>query len=195
MNDKDLMQQIKNKYGAIIDAEAEKCPDISAAFVAALIAGESGGDPNARRFESKVFSDLAAVLCAQRPAYGSIGAEDLMAVCWPADKIGVHTGAQPSWGLREALQTLQHHATSWGLTQIMGYHALAEKYAIDDLLDPAKHLDHATEMVADFVIRFKTLDPADWFRCWNTGSPNGKTFDPFYVSNGINRMEIYKDLQ
>ena len=39
------------------------------------------------------------------------------------------------------------------------------------------------------------MEFAELFRCWNTGRPNGKTFDPNYVQNGLRRIEIYRRLQ
>jgi len=51
-------------------------------------------------------------------------------------------------------------------------------------------------MLNDFQRRFglSASDAAGFFRCWNTGSPTGKTFDPMYVPNGLSRMAIYEAL-
>jgi len=35
-----------------------------------------------------------------------------------------------------------------------------------------------------------TADFEPLFRCWNSGNPKGKTFDPQYVPNGLSRMKI-----
>ncbi len=88
-------------------------------------------------------------------------------------------------------------ATSWGLTQIMGYHMLGRPEPVEKLCDPAFHYRLAARMIEDFAARFR-LDPRrdfePLFRCWNTGRPDGKTFDPAYAENGMRRIEICRPL-
>lgn len=57
MTDAQLMQKIREQWGAAID-EALADSDIPAAFIAALIANETGGNPMATRFESGVYENL-----------------------------------------------------------------------------------------------------------------------------------------
>ena len=88
-------------------------------------------------------------------------------------------------------------ATSWGLTQIMGYHMLGRPEPVEKLCDPAFHYRMAVQMIEEFAVRFH-LDPQrDFealFRCWNTGRPDGKTFDPAYAEKGMRRIEICRQL-
>ena len=92
---------------------------------------------------------------------------------------------------------IRHLATSWGLTQIMGYHMLGRPEPVEKLCDPAFHYRVAARMVEEFAARFH-LDPQrDFealFHCWNTGRPDGKTYDPSYVQKGMRRIEICRQL-
>lgn len=92
---------------------------------------------------------------------------------------------------------LRRLATSWGLTQIMGYHMLGRPEPVEKLCEPAYHYRLAARMIEEFAARFH-LDPQrDFealFRCWNTGRPNGKTFDPAYAEKGMRRIEICRSL-
>ncbi|HXJ95039.1 MAG TPA: hypothetical protein VMT20_19535 [Terriglobia bacterium] len=88
-------------------------------------------------------------------------------------------------------------ATSWGLTQIMGYHMLGRPEPVETLCDPAFHYRMAARMIEEFAARFH-LDPQrDFealFHCWNTGRPDGKTFDPSYAEKGMRRIAICRQL-
>jgi hypothetical protein len=80
----------------------------------------------------------------------------------------------------------------------MGYHMLGRPEPVAKLCDPAYHYRIAAQMVEEFASRFH-LDPErDFealFRCWNTGRPDGKTYDPSYVQNGMRRIEICRQLK
>ena len=56
-----LMQLIHDQYGAAI-ATACASSSVPPAFLAALIANESGGNPNAQRFEPAMFLQIAQVM-------------------------------------------------------------------------------------------------------------------------------------
>lgn len=171
-----LMRRVRARWGANI-REACQYSSISPAFMAALIAVESGGDAKARRHEPAVFQKLRAVRDGALRNYGSMRAEDLAGA----------TDAQ-----------LKSLATSWGLTQIMGYHMLAWGKDPEALLDPIFNLDVATRLLGHFAQRYQ-LDLRQEFKellgCWNTGGPYGETHDPQYRSNGLARMEIYARLE
>jgi len=119
---------------------------------------------------------------------------------------GPPTGAasgEPSPGDgRPAIASLQDEAlrelaTSWGLTQIMGYHMVGRRGTVRDLIEPEFHYGVAVELLEEFAGRFELdlgSEFAAMFRCWNTGSPYGVTFDPNYVENGLRRMESYREL-
>ena len=188
-NAKLMMQQIHTKCGDAI-ARATAGTAIPPEFLAALIANESGGDSNAKRFESNVLLDLWAVLAGRKAAFGSIGAADLAGFL--TNSVSLLGGA--GGALRSAVQQLDGLATSWGLTQIMGYNALGRGVLPASLADPGTNLRIAVAMLREFVKRFSL--PQDdlteaLFRCWNTGHPSGVTADPNYVHNGLARIQLY----
>jgi transglycosylase-like protein with SLT domain len=149
-------------------------------FLAALVANESGGRADACRYEPIVYGALVKVQQGRKPRFGGFIREQL------ADKT-------PS--------ELRALASSWGLTQIMGYNAAARGVPVgftgEEARAPETNLALAVEMLTDFARRFR-LDLARDFQAllhtWNTGSPDGRTFDPEYVPRALKRMEIYRGL-
>lgn len=192
-----LMSKVKSECGEWIDA-AVKNTTIPDSFLAALTANESGGDVAAVRFEPQVFANLALVLIGRRANFGSIGAQDLESLCAPS-----HDGGVPLTFAQSSL-VLVNLASSWGPTQIMGYHALEGNYPLSDLPSLQKHYPRALQLLAAFRKQWGDKIPT-WdddpvaaatalFRCWNTGKPDGVTYDPLYVSHGLDRMTIYATL-
>ena len=196
MTDQELMQEIKLKYGALL-VSVSGSSSVPPGFLAGMIANESEGALNAKRFEPAVLSSLWQVLLGRKAAYGSIGRADLVAYIadLPAASVSV-----PDNFSRDAFQNLDSLASSWGLTQIMGYHVLehgcpAEHHG--DLQNAEVSLKATIWMLAKFAAEFSLdlgTDFEDLLRCWNTGRPDGKTFDPAYVSNAMNRKAIYEAL-
>ena len=198
MSDLDLMKQVFVKANGGTIRAACRASSIPENFLAALVAGESGGDFNAKRFEPAVLSHLWEVCVGRKAAFGSIGGRDLLLYVMPKSVSELRadgaTTATISDALAVAMQRLDSLATSWGLTQIMGYHVLEVGKTVDMLRTPDGNLNFAIAMLTRFAARFHldvTEDFGDLFRCWNTGQPDGKTFDPDYVVNGINRMSIW----
>jgi hypothetical protein len=196
MSDQALMQSIKEKWGAAI-ATTCAMSNVPPAFLAALIAGESGGNENAKRFEPRVLSALWEVLLGRKAAYGSISTRHLI-------QFVANTPAIPSVTPQslpaDALQRLDSLATSWGLTQIMGYEVLDPVLSagfLGNLQSPASELPITLRMLAQFAEHFAldvTKNFSEMFDCWNTGRPHSATFDPQYIPNGIARMAIYEAL-
>lgn len=191
MTDPELMQSIKENYGAAIAAAANNCT-VPAAFFAALTANESGGNPNAKRFEASVLASLWQVLLGRKTAYGSIKTSDLVRYLTGVEDL-TFASALP----RDALNRFDALATSWGLTQILGYNTFPIAMTIEELQTPDGNLACATHMLAAFCVDFR-LDPTKdfepMFRCWNGGHPTAQTFDPEYVPNGLKRMAIWNAL-
>lgn len=187
MTDQELMQSIKTKWGALLDS-ACKTSNVQPAFLAALVANESAGNPDAKRFEPGVLAQLFAVLLNRKAFFGSIARENIIAF-----------GQQVSSTLNmQMIVALDQLSTSWGLVQIMGYEAIAYHTAgVAALQSPVPEMTVATRMLADFAAR-KSLDLAkdvsQLFDCWNTGRPHAPTADPQYIPNGLRRMELYKAL-
>jgi len=193
MTDLDLMQDIKTRFGTAI-AAACAVSSVPPAFVAALIANESSGNENAKRFERSVLASLWEVLLGRAAAYGSIKRLDLVAYVMG---VTLPTVNAPANLPANAFQRVDALATSWGLTQIMGYHAIEFDLTIDSLISPGEGLNVATHMLAKFAAQFQldvTKDFEAMLRCWNGGHPTAQTFDPNYVPKGLARMALWTTL-
>jgi hypothetical protein len=184
----ELMRQISKTMGDAI-VSAFKASAIPTAFIAALVANESGGNPVASRFEAAAFADLALTFAGFKPAFGSIATQELETIM---------AGLAPA----QVIMKLRNFTTSWGPTQIMGYQSIARHYPLSELTQISTHFKHTAELLAGFVAEWKlpivTAMPretlAALFRCWNTGRPDGFTTDPEYLSKGFSRMMIYQNL-
>jgi hypothetical protein len=195
VTDAELMAEIRTKWGALI-AQVCHTSSVPPAFLAALIAGESGGDPNAKRFEPGVLASLWEVLLGRKTSFGSIGRTQLLTYAQTGSPVIPCT-------LDYSLQRLDGLATSWGLTQIMGYNAVNHMFSpgvvakAEVLADPGANMEQTITMLAAFAHEFDldlATEAADLLRCWNTGRPNGQTADPRYVDNGLARMKLYSYL-
>jgi hypothetical protein len=188
--------------------EACRTSSVPAEFLGALTANESGGDPAAVRFEPSVYRHLKAVAAGERPRYGGIGAEalgeELAEVLHP--KTGefhaqflnsLFIPGQASELSRLADEALRELASSWGFVQIMGFHVIGRHGTVRDLLEPRFHYHLANQLLAEFAESYQldlSREFEEMFRCWNSGRPDGRTWDPAYVENGLMRMEIYRVL-
>ena len=89
-------------------------------------------------------------------------------------------------------QKLRELATSYGLTQIMGYHCLELGCSIGDLKGEF-HLLWAVAYIRDHYgkqIRKKNWEAS--FRMHNTGRVDGTTARKDYVEKGLARMQYYR---
>lgn len=195
-----LMTEIRDEWGSII-AWVCRNSSVSPAFLAALIAEESGGKPDEKRFEPGVLHALWEVLLGREEAYGSIGRGDLLLYVLPKSVPAISNDLAAVITLfSAAFHRVDNLATSWGLTQVMGYHVLEGSFGLqstDDLILPSRQLPVTLRLLAQFAIHFKLNLAADYgalFTCWNTGRPDGKTADPEYASRGLARMQIYAQL-
>jgi len=202
-----LMEMIHAKYGELLAAVVQSS-SVKPEFLAALIANESGGDPNAKRFEPGVFAALGEVLLGYKASYGSIGAEDLLLFAVPAPVSSDGPGDDRAEG--DALSAARHVftgqvqrmaslATSFGLTQVMGYESIAfHTNGVEALQNPLSSLVITVKMLSQFASRFGldlSKDFSAAFTCWNTGRPHSPTADPQYVPRGLERLQIYQHLQ
>ena len=188
-----LLTNIKTAWGTAI-TEACKTSSVPETFLAALVANESGGKSNAKRFESAVLVSLWQVLLGRKTAYGSIQRADLVSYVTGLSAI---PAVAPSMVRADTYQRLDALASSWGLTQIMGYHMIGTSHDVEDLVDCDVAFQQTLRMLAAFAQEFSldvTKDFEEMFRCWNTGRPDGQTFDPAYVNNGLVRMAIWTSL-
>jgi hypothetical protein len=179
-----LMQRIKSSWHAEIEAAIDGTI-IPEAFLGALIANESAGNAKAERFEPVVFAQLAEVLLGTRMEYNGLTKAALLVYIERSD-------------FTDSLRNLAELATSRNLTQIMGWHfpALSEPMPGETLL-AAIYLNMTVKLLTiaanDFELDL-SKDFPQLLRCWNTGRPDGKTYDPQYVPNALKRMAIYGTL-
>jgi hypothetical protein len=203
-----LVQRVFERCSEVI-AQACARSSVPAEFLGALAANESGGYGDATRFEPAVYRHLLAVSEGKSPSYGSINVtrlDDEVAELLPANDAALHARYMTrgfaelhSPELQHATDdALRHLATSWGYTQIMGYHMVGRQGSVHQLLDPRYHFRMAIWLLSEFAVDYQ-LDVArdfeEMFRCWNTGRPHGRTYDPQYVENGLRRMQIYRQLR
>lgn len=189
------MTLIRTKWGAQI---AGACAGtlVPESFLAGLVANETGGDATKTRFEPSNFAEMCEVVAGKRAHFQKLGAQDLI-----GDGV---------FSLRAGLNVLAAYATSWGLTQIMGYQTIPFHRFVTMLEDPAEHLKFAVVLLVQFANRWDlSLHPLEaapdpvieraanadlekLFACWNCGEPfPEKTFDPHYCANGLLRMSLY----
>jgi len=196
VTDQELMQAIKTRWGALLDSAAQTT-SVPESFLAALVANESGGNPDAKRFEPAVFAALAEVLLGRKAAYGSLGGIDIRRFVLPAEISAAMPiiDASQIIGVFDRLEDL---ATSWGLLQIMGYEAIPFHLGgVGALQSPASELPIALKMLAQFASDFGLdlgKDFSELFDCWNTGRPHAPTYDPQYIPKGLARKTIYEAL-
>jgi len=202
-----LVERVFMRCNEFIQAACQSS-SVPGEFFGALTANESGGNNAAVRFEPSVYRHLKAVAAGERPRYGGIGAEalakELAEVLHP--KSGefhamflnsLFENGKASELFRLADEALRELASSWGYVQIMGFHVIG-RGTVRDLLEPRFHYRFANQLLAEFAESYRLDVRGDFeqmFRCWNTGRPDGQTWDPAYVQNGLRRMEIYGALK
>ena len=205
--DRGLVERVFDRCHLRIES-ACAASSVPTAFLAALTANESGGNPDAARFEPAVYRHLKAVAAGETPAYAGVSAQELGSEVVDrlhpkADEFHPRYLTSP-FGANHAEElaeleddVLRELATSWGFTQIMGYHVVGRGRNVRDLLDPDLHYRIALELLAEFAHDYKLDVQSEFeemFRCWNTGQPYGKTYDPAYVEKGMRRMSIYREI-
>jgi hypothetical protein len=180
---------------------------LPAEFLGALTANESGGNVQATRFEPSVYQHLKDVAEGRMAAFGAIDRDMLTKVAeamvpptsaegQPRHPVDPTTAAAFQAAVAPAEAAMRQLATSWGFTQIMGYH-LVPHGQVHELLDAELHYRHAVGLLEKFASRYKldmSREFGELFCCWNTGRPYGKTFDPGYIPRGLRRMEIYREV-
>lgn len=193
MTDLELMQAIHGTWDGEISAAVYGTP-VPAKFVAALVANESRGNADAVRFEPAVFAALAEVILGKRAAYNPPG------IAHPLGAVDLLNYVEPAAvsDFTDCLGRLAELATSRNLTQIMGWHFVEMAKAMPGALLAADfYLRFTVELVVYFANHYSldtSKDFPELLRSWNTGKPDGQTFDPAYVPNGINRMDLYGSL-
>jgi len=146
---------------------------IEPAYLAALISLESSplANRNSERFEPGFYKRLLELKETGRP-FG---------------------GIPRSYLLSKTDRELKELSTSYGLTQIMGFHCIELGCSIDDLRGDY-HLQWAVAwMQKHYGNKIKTHNWQACFRIHNTGHPKGETARRDYVERGISRMKYYRE--
>lgn len=204
MTDAQLMFLIRAKWGIEIDSARKDSP-LPASFLGALIANESGGNSGAKRFEPSVYRHLQALAAGTIGGFGSImypeieeyEAEEMAnkAFGFHQEHLSLDFTVVHQAAIKAAAQSdLLNFASSWGLTQIMGYQVLTLNSSLADLLYAQTHLEISLRLLMQFAQRWKlnlATDAEALFHCWNSGRPDGKTFDPNYAGKGKERMRLW----
>lgn len=199
MTERDLMERIHRELHPRLHQETRLTP-FSPALLAALVANESSARPQAERFEKRVFVRICLAAAGLQKFRDPSLSRQIEQKEWLMD--ADHAIANASHhGYFSLIQLgLDHYkklATSYGYTQIMGWHALEWHWPLVELLDPTRHFGFVLTLLHWFTEHYQ-LDPAadadKLLRCWNTGRPDGKTYDPKYVPNGLRRMRLYQEV-
>ena len=188
------MQRVNERAGKYL--RAANTSVVPQSFLAALTANESLGDPGAKRYERAVLEKLVSVCLGQRPHYHGVTAGMLLL---KADLAETHA----KFAFRQ-LAHLQDAATSWGFTQIMGYHAIRMGSSISELANPERHYALTVKLLNECPENCKrkygvdvdlTKDFEKMARWWNSGNPRGKTYHESYVPNILRRMTQWAQIR
>lgn len=174
-------KQIHDRFGQRI---ADVCVGsyVPADFLGGFCGVEAGVDDTgqidetATRFEPGVFHHLQLVRNGMAHVWSKITTADLAGMS------------------DDALRNL---ATSYGLTQIMGWHMIHDlQGSIADLRDPDKHLAYAVQLLTiDGGAYLRRGDLSAVLHIWNSGTPTGRTYDPDYVTNALAVKAAYTQIE
>lgn len=189
-----LMRRIHADLGALLATITRDSP-IPAAFLAALVANESNGKPGATRFEKNVFMKLSRACLGVKDFTDPSLLRHIPQSEWLKACDIALARRQPGESFFGAgLQELRVLSTSFGYTQIMGWHSVPWAFPLSDLLHPELHFIHARKIAEWNVDRYGLNPEKDFgkmFRFWNTGYPYGRTYHTQYVPWGLARIKVY----
>jgi hypothetical protein len=164
----------EDNYGAEILKYAEE-NQLSKEFLKALIVLEcSGNKPAGHRFEQNVYEKLKEVQNGSRSRYEFVTRKQIRH-CSDA--------------------ALRNLATSWGPFQIMGYKCINMGIIIKDLRGDESVKWGIKWINNEYGNLIRNKEYEKCFRLHNTGSVNGKTYDPNYVSNGLLHFDYFNKNQ
>jgi hypothetical protein len=202
------MGVIQRSLGAQISVACESS-SVPPSLLAAIIANESAGKPDAKRFEPTVLRTLWEVLLGRKADYCPAGAKrplgrnDLLGYTLAHTLPGTGTNGAADQAI--SVQRLDGLATSWGLTQIMGWHVLefspSAFFTVEQIRTVDGCLRFTIMLLTWFAFKYRldlATDSRMLLHCWNTGvpedDPGHPTYDPNYVAHGLIRMTDYEEL-
>lgn len=180
-------QQIFNQVGLLIH-EACQNSGVSDSFVAGFVGVEAAFENgkvvlDSRRFERGVYTDLISL---RDKGYCFVGGK----------KHKTYSGVAQSRIADASDAAIRNLATSWGTTQIMGWHIINNLHCtIEDLRDPNKHFFFTIKLlkiVGGEYLRDGDLESV--LHIWNTGNANGKTYHEDYVVNALLVQKHYEQI-
>ncbi len=151
---------------------AEK--DLPAHYFKALAALECSGEkPPKTRFEEHIYEKLTDLQSGRIKKFGQLTTKKVAKL---------------------STQELRQLATSWGVFQIMGYHAFADGKSIDALKNDLAYCMTWCDKTYGYYLLKNDFKNA--FHLHNTGKLHpkwglSKTHDPFYVQKGIAYMNEF----
>ena len=164
----------EDNYGVDVLGYAKK-NDLSTEYLKALIVLEcSGNKPAGQRFEKSVYEKLKEVQNGTRRRYEFVTRKQIRD-CSDA--------------------ALRNLSTSWGPFQIMGYKCIKMGIIIQDLRGDESIKWGILWINNEYGNLIRNKEYEKCFRLHNTGSVNGKTHDPNYVSNGLLHFDYFTNNQ
>ena len=181
-------KQIFDRFGSLIHVACVGA-GVQESFLAGFTGVEAGIDregnikPQATRFEIGVYNDLISL---RDNGYCFVGGR----------KHNDYSGVRRSQIADADNAAIRALATSYGFSQIMGWHCINNlKCTIADLRDPDKHFGYTVrllKLVGGAYMRNGDLTSV--LHIWNTGSANGKTYHADYVDNALAVKAQYEKL-
>lgn len=166
----DNYAKTEDNYGEEIEKYAKEC-NLSPAYLKALIILEcSGNKPAGERFEPSFYQKLKEVQNGTRKRFEFITRKQIKD-CSDA--------------------ALRNLATSWGPFQIMGYKCIHLGILIKDLRGDESIKWGVKWINNEYGKLVRNNDFEKAFRVHNTGSVHGNTYDPNYVSNGLQHIDHF----
>ena len=162
----------EENYGQDLIAYAQKY-NLKPEYLKALIILECSGDkPAGQRFEPNVYAKLKEVQNGTRKRFEDITRRQIR---------DCSDGA------------LRNLATSWGPFQIMGYKCIDMGIIINDLRGEECVKWGVMWINNEYGNLIRNNDFEKGFRVHNTGIENGRTYDPNYVSNGLEHIAYFQN--
>jgi len=203
MTEQQVMEQVRRDFGPAI-ATARTGTSVSAAFMAALVVNESSGSAEERlaanRFEKGVLRKIVLAALGIETFSDPSLSRSIAQQEWLLEAdyaIDTRRPGNASFMLA-GLEYFKKLATSWGPTQLMGWHAREWNIPLGEFCCRENHFQHARVLILHFARKYELRADRDFiklFRCWNTGRPRGRTYDPKYVANGLRRLKLYQQLE
>ena len=162
----------EENYGQDVITYAQEY-NLKPEYLKALIILECSGDkPAGQRFEPNVYAKLKEVQNGTRKRFEDITRRQIR---------DCSDGA------------LRNLATSWGPFQIMGYKCIDMGIIINDLRGEECVKWGVMWINNEYGNLIRNNDFEKGFRVHNTGIENGKTYDPNYVSNGLEHIAYFQN--